>query len=264
MISIVTPVYNAINFIDDTIDMVIRQDYGDWELILVEDGSTDGTRQKLAAMCGVSESADSVGKLLTSTADSRIHVVLLPPEEAKGAAGARNRGVDEAKGRYIAFLDADDVWMPNKLSKQLEYMEKSDAGFTFTSYEFGDEEAHPTGRVVRVPQTLTYKEALSRTVIFTTTTMFDTTKIDRDLLHMPLVASEDTATWWRILRNGHLAYGLDEVLAIYRRPAHSLSSNKLEAIKRIWNLYRREEQLNVISSAWYFVGWAFRATARRL
>ena len=264
MISIVTPVYNAIKFIDDTIDMVLRQDYSDWELILVEDGSTDGTRQKLASMCGADDNDTSVGKLLTMTKDPRIHVVLLPPEEAKGAAGARNRGVDEATGRYIAFLDADDVWMENKLSGQLEYMQKNDIGFCFTSYEFGDENAKPTGRIVRVPETLRYKEALSRTVIFTTTTMFDTDKIDKELLHMPLVPSEDTATWWKILRNGHVAHGLDEVLAIYRRPTHSLSSNKFEAIKRIWNLYRREEGLGVLPSAFYFVGWAFRATARRL
>ena len=81
---------------------------------------------------------------------------------------------------------------------------------------------------------------------------------------MPVVESEDTATWWQILREGYTAYGLDEVLAVYRRPAQSLSSNKITAVRRIWNLYRRQEKLSVAASAWYFVMWAYRATMRRL
>lgn len=251
MISIVTPVYNAVNFIDDTIKMVLSQTYSDWEWIMVEDGSSDGTREKLAELMSHSDF------------DSRIKIILFD-ENSDGAAGARNRGLDEVSGRYVAFLDADDVWMPNKLEKQLAFMKEKDAAFSFTSYEFGDAEAKGTGRYVNVPEELTYKKALSRTVIFTTTTMFDTEKIDISLIHMPLVASEDTATWWKILRTGVKAYGLDEVLAIYRRPAQSLSSNKMLAIKRIWNLYRNIEGLNPIASAYYFCGWAIRATLRRI
>lgn len=251
MISIITPVYNAVNFIDDTIRMVCAQTYTDWEWILVEDGSKDGTREKLIKL------RDS-GNL-----DSRIKIILFDENNA-GAAGARNRGLLEVTGRYVAFLDADDVWSANKLEKQLEFMQKKDVAFSFTSYEFGDANAVGTGRFVRVPEKLSYKQALSRTVIFTTTTMFDTEKIDSKLLNMPIVASEDTATWWKILRSGFLAYGLDEVLATYRRPAQSLSSNKLVAIKRIWNLYRNVEELNMIASAYYFCGWAIRATLRRI
>ena len=115
-----------------------------------------------------------------------------------------------------------------------------------------------------MPEILTYRKALSRTVIFTTTVLFDREKIPEELLSMPLVESEDTATWWQILRAGYQAHGLNEVLAIYRRPAQSLSSNKLKAMKRIWNLYRRQEKLSVISSAYYFIFWAYRATVRRL
>ena len=105
---------------------------------------------------------------------------------------------------------------------------------------------------------------MSRTIIFTTTVMFDLEKIDKALIQMPNVASEDTATWWKVLRNGYTAYGLNEVLAIYRRPAHSLSSNKLTAIRRIWNLYRKEERLSLVASAWNFVRWAYRAVMRRI
>ena len=111
---------------------------------------------------------------------------------------------------------------------------------------------------------LTYKKALSRTVIFTTTVLLDTKKISRELIYMPNVPSEDSATWWQILRAGHVAKGLDEVLAVYRRPAKSLSSNKLKAIQRIWFLYREVEKLPLWTSCIVFVGWAYRATVRRI
>ena len=143
-------------------------------------------------------------------------------------------------------------------------MEKTGAAFAFHSYEFGDEKANPTGKIVHAPKVLRYRQALSRTVIFTSTVMFDTEKIDMEIIHMPQVPSEDTATWWRILKSGYEAYGLDENLTIYRRPAKSLSSNKMEAIYRIWFLYRNIAGLSVLESLFYFGGWAVRATLRRL
>ena len=182
----------------------------------------------------------------------------------EGAALTRNRGIKEARGRYIAFLDADDVWLSHKLQAQMEYMKNVDAGFVFSAYEFGDEEAVGTGRIVHVPKELTYKKALSRTVIFTTTVLLDTQKVSKEYIYMPNVPSEDSATWWQILRQGHIAYGLDQVLAIYRRPGKSLSSNKLKAIQRIWYLYRKVEKLSLIHSMVAFVGWAYRATIRRI
>ena len=143
-------------------------------------------------------------------------------------------------------------------------MKEKDAAFVFAAYEFGDENAKGTGKIVHVPATLTYHEALSRTVIFTTTVLLDTQKTGKELIKMPVVGSEDSATWWKILRNGFTAYGLNEVLAIYRRPAKSLSSNKLEAVRRIWNLYRKEEKLSFLYSCYNLFFWALRATLRRL
>lgn len=143
-------------------------------------------------------------------------------------------------------------------------MREKDCAFCFTSYEFGDEQARGTGKVVKVPETLTFKQALPRTIIFTTTVLFDTEKIDKKLLVMPRVPSEDTATWWKILKAGYTAYGLNENLAIYRRPAKSLSSNKFVAVKRIWFLYRKQAQLSVWESAYYFVMWAVLAVWRRI
>lgn len=251
VISIIVPVYKAENYIADTIRTVVQQTCTDWELLLVDDRSPD-------------HSAEVIEKTLESLPkETAAKIHLIRKEKNEGAARARNTGVDAAKGRYIAFLDADDLWDPRKLELSLSYMEKYHAGFVFTSYYFGDENAHPTGKRTRVPRTLTYEKALSRTVIFTSTVLIDTEIVAKDLCRMPDIGSEDTAAWWQILKSGITAYGLDTPLAVYRRPGKSLSSNKGTAIKRIWNLYRNVAQLSVAGSAWHLVQWAFRATFRR-
>lgn len=247
MVSIIVPVYKAAPYIAETIEMVRRQTYQNWELILVDDHSPD-------------DSAKIIQSMIQETEPIR----LIRKEQNEGAARARNTGIEQAKGRYIAFLDADDVWLPQKLERELIFMKDKQAAFVFTAYEFGDEKAQGTGKIVTVPERLTYRKALSRTVIFTTTVMFDLEKLTKEQIRMPEVESEDTATWWKVLRAGYTAYGLNEVLAIYRRPAGSLSSNKFMAMKRIWNLYRREEGLTVPVSAFCFCLWAIRATLRRI
>ena len=239
------PLYNAEKFIWETVQSVINQTYKDFELLLVDDCSTD---RSLAA-------AEAIN-------DSRVRVIR--QEQNAGAYAARNRGLSEAKGRYIAFLDADDKWEPTKLEDTLKFMEEKDAGFVFTSYEFADEKCVGTGKVVRVPETITYKQALSNTTIFTSTVLIDREKVADELIKMPNIKSEDTATWWQILRAGHTGYGLDKNLVKYRRSAGTLSSNKIEALRRIWNLYRKAAGLSVVSSAAHFVVWAFKAVARRI
>lgn len=250
-ISIIVPVHNAGAYIANTVKMVEAQTYTNWELILVDDASTD-------------DSVEKITSAIEESSFSQEHFVLILKNKNEKAAAARNTGLDRASGRYIAFLDADDVWLPEKLQKELEFMKKERASFVFTAYEFGDEKAKPTGKIVHVPDKLDFKHALSRTVIFTSTTLFDTRHLDKKLIYMPLIESEDTATWWSILKTGVIARGLDESLVIYRRPAHSLSSNKLVAIKRIWRLYREIAKLNVFSSFINLVGWAYRATVRRI
>ncbi|MBQ9926510.1 MAG: glycosyltransferase family 2 protein [Lachnospiraceae bacterium] len=256
LVSIIVPVYNAGAYIEETIRMVEKQTYQEWELILVDDCSSDNSKAVIEEYLQKRNSLEEGMR--------RQEIRLLVKQQNEGAAMARNTGMEAAKGRYIAFLDADDIWLSKKLSKEMTFMEKQQASFVFSAYEFGDENAKGTGKIVHVPEKLTYRRALSRTVIFTTTVLLDRKKIPAELLSMPNVKSEDTAFWWKLLKNGIVACGLDEVLAIYRRPAKSLSSNKWEAIKRIWNLYRRQEQLPVIAAAYYFVFWAMRATLRRL
>ncbi|MBO4266995.1 MAG: glycosyltransferase family 2 protein [Lachnospiraceae bacterium] len=244
-VSIVVPVYNAGRCIADTITSVLKQTHTDHELLLVDDGSTDNSREIIAGF-------------LSET------VRLLQNKGPKGAAGARNTGIEAASGRFIAFIDADDLWKEDKLSHQIEFMKQTDAAFSFTGYEFADENGRGLGTVVRVPGKLSYRQALKNTTIFTSTVMFDMDKLSKDDIFMPCVKSEDTATWWKILKTGLVAYGLDENLTLYRRMGKQLSSNKLEAIRRIWNLYRNEEHLGLIYSIYCFCNWAVRAVARRV
>ncbi len=270
LVSIIVPMYRAAAYIADTIEMVFSQTYCRWELLLVDDCSGDGSVEAVEKALSAYEHRPSdavlenVRHIEEYLCGEGKEVFLICKNKNEGAAAARNTGMDLAGGQYIAFLDADDIWVPDKLRKQLVFIKEKQAGFLFSAYEFGDEEAKPTGRVVHVPEVLTYKKALSRTVIFTTTVVFDRNIVPDELMRMPRVESEDTATWWQVLRAGYTAYGLDEVLAVYRRPAGSLSSNKFKAVKRIWNLYRGQEKLSVFASAFYFVFWAYRATMRRI
>lgn len=245
MVSIIVPVFNARNYIEETIRSVEEQTYTDWELILVDDGSTDGTRE-----------------YLKSVESSKMRIFFL--KENMGTANARNKGIVEAEGKYISFIDADDLWRKDKLEKQVSFMDNTHINFSYTNYEFGTEDAKPTGHIVQVPKEITYIQALKNTTIFTSTVMFDADVLGKDMLRMPDVKSEDTATWWKILKLGISGYGLQENLVIYRRPPKSLSSNKFEALKRIWNLYRKQEKIGVFKSTYYFVCWAFNAMSRRV
>ena len=248
MISIIVPVYNAEKYIRETIESVKAQTFTDWELILVDDQSKDGSVRII----------EEEEKALPD----KIRLIRQP--ENGGAAKSRNAGIRAANGRYIAFLDADDLWYPEKLERQMRFMEESGAPFVFMSYHFGDENAVPGGKVTRVPKELTYERALSRTVIFTSTVLIDTQKIAKDLILMPEIPSEDTATWWQILRSGVTARGIDDPLVVYRRPPASLSSDKRVAVRRIWNLYRNFAGLGPVSAAAHMAVWAFLSTKRRV
>lgn len=247
LISIVVPVYNAERFLEATIRTVQKQTYQDWELLLVDDCSSDKSRD--------------IARQLAEQ-DKRVH--LISQETNQGAARARNRGVQEARGRYLCFLDADDIWEADKLQEELAFIQEKQAGFVFTGYEFADETGRGLGKVVRVPAQITYREALKNTTIFTSTVMFDRKLIEDEYLYMPEIPSEDTATWWQILKKYGVAYGLNKNLVRYRRSENTLSSNKWIAIRRIWNLYRKQEGFSVIKSMYCMFFWAVRAVIRRV
>ena len=246
-VSIVMPVHNAGAVLKETVQSVLDQSFGDYELIMVEDNSSD-------------ESLELMQRL--SASDERIRVLVNNKEH--GAAHARNLGIKAARGRYLAYLDADDIWQKDKLLKTLRFLRKHGASFVFTAYEFGNEKAEGTGKIVHVPRMLDYSHALTRTVIFTSTVMLDLKKLGKKRVLMPDIPSEDTASWWKILRSGVTAYGLDENLVVYRRAGRSLSSNKIVAVKRIWDLYRKREHLSIPLSLCCMIGWGWRATVRRI
>ena len=246
LVSIVMPVFNKADFVGDAIRSIQNQTYKNQELIVIDDRSTDDTR-----------------KILRQFKDSdRIRIIFC--KKNGGVAKARNRGIVEARGDFLCFIDADDLWEPDKISRQLEFMRKKNATFSFASYVFADANGVPNDKIVHVPATITYRQALKNTTIWTSTVMLDMTKLSKKDVEMPDVGSEDTATWWKVLKKVGKAYGLDEVMAIYRRSSGTLSSNKLVAVKRIWHLYRKSEGLNVIRSSTSFVGWAFNAVRRRV
>lgn len=247
LVSIVVPVYQVERFIQETIEAVQKQTYKNWELLLVDDCSKDRS-------CALIEEK--------AAKDDRIR--LIRQETNQGAAVARNCGIRHAKGRYLCFLDSDDLWEHDKLECELQFMKEKQAEFVFTGYEFADEYGKGLGKIVRVPEEISYAKALKNTTIFTSTVMIDRSKVKDEDIFMPKIASEDTATWWHLLKVYGKAYGLDKNLVKYRRSANTLSSNKVEAIKRIWRLYRKQEKLNVIYSAYCMCFWALRAVLRRV
>ena len=247
LVSIVVPVYNAENFLKDTIQTVLEQTYPNWELLLVDDCSND----------------NSVGIIKEYVKDDK-RIRLLKNEKNSGAALTRNHGIKEAKGTYLCFLDADDLWEKEKLEKQLKFMKDNCCAFSFTDYEFADSNGIPNGKKVKVPKTINYKQALKNTTIFTSTVMFDLRKLTKEDITMPNVKSEDTATWWKVLKKIEYAYGINNIMVLYRRSANTLSSNKIKAVKRIWDLYRNVEKLTFLASIYNFSWYCFNALKRRV
>lgn len=243
-VSIITPVYNAEKFLEDTICSVQNQTYEDWEMILVDDRSTDNSKEIITRL---------------SKEDSRIKYIELA--ENSGAAVARNTAIENATGRFIAFLDADDKWTEDKLEKQLKFMKEKNIGFSFTGYTRMTEEGELLN-YVEAPGEMTYNQLLRNTAIGCLTVVVDREKVGD--FRMPLVRKgQDFATWLSILKKGHNAYGLNGNLAHYRVVNNSLSSNKIGALKRTWNIYRNVENLSFIKSCYCFVGYAINAIKKR-
>lgn len=247
LVSIVIPVYNASKYLDDTMQTIINQTYKNWEAIFVDDCSKD-------------DSLDIIKKYQKE--DKRIKLIV--NDKNSGAAVTRNNGFNAALGRYLCFLDADDKWEKEKMETQVKFMQEKNCAFSFTGYEFADKNCNPTGKKVFVPETITYKQALKNTTIWTSTVMFDLNQLTKEDIYMPNVKSEDTACWWKILKKVKYANGLNEVLSYYRRTNNSLSSNKIKALKRTWYLYRHVENLNVFYSSYNFIWYCVNAIKRRI
>ena len=241
LVSIITPVYNSERFIAETIDSVIKQSFCNWELILIDDCSSDTSPEILQQYAGL---------------DSRIKPLRL--DENMGAAVARNKGIEQAGGRYIAFVDADDLWEPDKLALQLEHMRKNKAGICFTAIEMIDESGAVVKEKRKVKPKIGYRYLLTNTMIACSSVV-----VDREIagdFRMPLVRrGQDYATWLMLMRGGLPAYGIDKPLTRYRLVSNSISSNKFVALKRTWNIYRQQEHLDIVRSAFYFCLYTLNA-----
>lgn len=237
LVSVITPAYNCAGFIGETIESVQAQTYRDWEMVVVDDCSIDDTREVVLSYAG---------------ADPRVRYELLG--ENSGAAVARTRAMGLARGRYMAFLDSDDLWLPEKLERQLAFMGETGHPFTCTSYEQVDEAGAPNGRVVRCIPKTSYNRLLLDCPVGNSTVMYDVAAMGR--FEVPNIRKRnDDALWLRMLKAEPYIWGLPEVLTRYRLRAGSISHNKLDLVKYHWRLYREIEHLSVPRSAFHIAAW---------
>lgn len=239
LVSIITPVYNSEKYIGETIESVLNQTYQNWEMLIVDDCSSDNTAE-----------------VMKRYSDPRIKYFRL--KENSGAAMARNYALEKAEGRYIAFLDADDLWKPNKLEKQIAFMRTRGIGFSFTGYEILRD---ANNKIIKVPEKLSYSQYMKNTIIGMLTVIIDK-QIIGDFRIVNVRKDHDSMTWAKLLRDGHTAYGLNESLAYYRKVEGSISNNKFEAAKNHWRNCRNIEKLSFIKCCYYFMFYAFNAVKK--
>ncbi|MDV4314276.1 glycosyltransferase family 2 protein [Acinetobacter indicus] len=243
LISVITPSYNSAYYIQKTIESILGQTYLNWELIIIDDCSSDN-------------SVEVIAKYVDQ--DERIKLIVL--EKNSGAAVARNRGIEEANGRFIAFLDSDDSWHPEKLSKQVKFMLENDYDFTYTAYHKVNEYGEYLSKV-NIPLKTQYNELLKTCVIGCLTAMYDSHKLGK--VYFPLIRKrQDFALWLKILKLTPYAYGLNEDLANYTVRSDSISANKLKAAQYNWYLYRNIEKLNILKSMYYFSHYMIKGIIR--
>ena len=238
LVSIITPAYNAERFIESTMKSVIEQSYKNWEhLIVLDQNSKDQTPHLVKKYSAV----DSRVKLITSSL-------------AFGAAANRNIALEQARGEYIAFIDADDLWAPDKLEKQLRFMQQNQHDFSFTGYCRISENAETRGMPQPVPARVSYHELLKNNSIACLTAMFRFAPFKS--FRFQNKGWEDMAFWLQILSQIDYAYSLNEPLAFYRVVRGSRSNNKLFALRLRWDTYRSVQKISFINSLYYFASYA--------
>ena len=236
-VSIIMPNYNGEKYLPESIGSVIAQSYTNWELLVVDDCSTD-------------RSVDLIEKYVAGNPK----IFLFRNERNVGAAGSRNRALEQAKGRWIAFLDADDVWLPQKLERQLRFMQDRGCSLSFTDYLVIDEFSEEKALFVPSKEEYTYQNILRKNDIGCLTVIYDADAIGKYPMPEKAVKREDYACWLAILK-GCNGYCLHDPLAKYRVHS-SVSSNKIKMAKYQWNVYRLEK-VCFPKAVWYMCCWAF-------
>ena len=243
LISVIMPNYNGHRFVEDAIDSVLAQTYRNFELIVVDDCSTDDSLQLIRHK---------------SQIDCRIYVIAL--EQNAGVANARNAGIAAAKGEYIALIDNDDLWVEDKLERQLQLAQQG-ADIVYCSYDFIDEKGQTIKRPFIVPDRTDFNKMLASSVI-SCSTAFIKTELLQNHHFEPEYYHEDYVLWMKLLRVCPCASGDQKVLAHYRQVEGSRSCKKSKAAKERWNTYRTALGLDVFESMWAFVRYAVHATAK--
>lgn len=239
LVSIITPAFNAARFISDTIESARAQTYTDWEMLVVDDCSSDQTAV-IVNQC--------------AKQDERIY--LLQHEHNLGPANARNTALSKTRGRYIAFLDSDDLWLPEKLERQFHFMHEKNAAISFTQFRRISADGSRCGGLIRVPPRITYYQLLKNTAIATSTVMIDRDKTGP--FAMKKTYYDDYALWLELLKHGFIAYGLQEDLMRYRVVTRSVSRRKVNSAIWVWRTYRNIEKLSIPYAAWCFANYAVR------
>lgn len=243
LVSIITPSYNSALLIPDTIQSVILQTFGDWEMIIVDDCSRDSSVE-----------------VIQSFVDYESRIKLIRLEENSGAAVARNVAIEAAQGRYIAFLDSDDVWLPHKLEKQIDFMMSNNYSFTYSAYEKINDSNEVIG-TISIPTKASYESVLKINSISCLTAIYDTNFFGK--VYMPLIRKrQDLGLWLKLLKQTETAFGIDEILAQYRIRPDSISANKIDAAKFTWHLYRHIENLSMIKASYFFSHYAVNGLLR--
>jgi teichuronic acid biosynthesis glycosyltransferase TuaG len=243
-VSVITPAYNASRYLAEAVASVQSQTFSDWEMIIVDDCSTDNTYE-----------------LACSLAEKDKRIIIIKHENNSGVATARNTALEAATGDFIAFLDSDDLWMPDKLEKQLTFMENNDYALTYTMYQKFQSDTGQRGKIIKAKEKMTAAAIYGNTSIGCLTVMVNRKKVGE--FRMPLIKhTEDNCTWQEILSRGFVAYGLKENLALYRESNASLTNNKKKAAKQQWDTYRKYYKFSVLRSAFYFSCYAFNAVKK--
>lgn len=250
LISIIMPSFNSGKTIAESIESVISQTYENWELLITDDCSSDDTIS------------------IINTFISKDHrIKMFQNSKNSGAAISRNLSISNARGDYIAFLDSDDIWLPNKLSIQLSYMlNRKDVDFSFTAYEIVDEYGHSAGRVIDLQGenlAFNYFDMLRKKATLECSTVLFRREAFEDYLMPNIRTGQDYALWLKLLKTGKKAYLVNEVLTKYRILPNSISRNKFKKCKRQWEIYRDIEQLSFYDSLISFIFYAWRAIFRR-
>ena len=237
LVSIITPTYNCAKFIAATFESVLNQTYQNFEMIIVDDASKDNTEE-----------------VVKSFKDKRIKYIRL--SKNSGPAVARNRAMEEARGKYMAFLDSDDLWKREKLEKQINFIKKNKYKIICSDYEQIDEEGNKLNKIIPCKKKVNYNGILLSCPVGNSTVFYDVSKLGK--FKVPNIRKRnDDALWLQILKKEEYMYGQKEVLMEYRIRQNSVSSNKLSLIKYHWQLYREIEHLSVIRSVFHIVVWGF-------